>query len=139
MTFDEASRVIKRGDIVHLRKELEEGLSPNLCNQYSWTLLMIAAMEGDTSIGRLLIEKGADLDRRNNHRDTALSLAAHTGHPSFVRLLLEKGASLECYPFGDSIVIWLDWLEQYFPERMKHIRDLFDTERQVRARTMKLT
>jgi len=76
MTFDEASRVIKRGDIVHLRKELEEGLGPNLCNQYSWTLLMIAAMEGDTSIGRLLIEKGADLDRRNNHRDTALSLAA---------------------------------------------------------------
>jgi hypothetical protein len=45
---------------------------------------MIAAMEGDTSIGRLLIEKGADLDRRNNHRDTALSLAAHTGHPSIV-------------------------------------------------------
>jgi ankyrin repeat protein len=61
MTFDEASRVIKRGDIVHLRKELEEGLGPNLCNQYSWTLLMIAAMEGDTSIGRLLIEKGATL------------------------------------------------------------------------------
>jgi ankyrin repeat protein len=139
MTFDEASRVIKRGDIVHLRKELEEGLSPNLCNQYSWTLLMIAAMDGDTSIGRLIIENGADLDRRNNHRDTALSLAAHTGHPSFVRLLLESGASLECYPFGNSIDIWLDWLEQCFPERMKHIRDLFDTERQVRARTMKST
>jgi ankyrin repeat protein len=138
MTFDEASRVIKRGDIVHLRKELEAGLSPNLCNQYSWTLLMIAAMEGDTSIGRLLIEKGADIDRRNNHRDTALSLAAHTGHPSFVRLLLENGASLECYPFGNSIDTWLDWLGQYFPERMKHIRVLFDTERQVRAGTMKL-
>ena len=84
MTFDEATRVIKRGDTVHLRKELEEGLGPNLSNHYAWTLLMLAAMEGDTSIGRLLIEKGADLDRRNNHRDTALSLAAHTGHPSFV-------------------------------------------------------
>ena len=61
MTFDEAIKIIKRGDIVHLRKELEEGLSPSLCNQHSWTLLMIAAMEGNTSIGRLLIEKGADL------------------------------------------------------------------------------
>ena len=100
---------------------------------------MIAAMEGDTSIGRLLIEKGADLDKRNNHRDTALSLAAHTGHPSFARLLLESGASLECYPFGNSIDIWLDWLGQYFPERMRHIRDLFDTERQARARTIKST
>jgi ankyrin repeat protein len=139
MTFNEAGKIIKKGDIVRLRTELEAGLSPNLCNQYSWTLLMIAAMEGDTSIGRLLIEKGADLDRRNNHRDTALSLAAHTGHPSFVRLLLESGASLECYPFGNSIDIWLDWLGQYFPDRMKPIRDLFDTERRVRARTMKLT
>jgi ankyrin repeat protein len=139
MTFDEANRIIKKGDLIALRNELEGGLDPNLCNQYAWTLLMIAAMEGDTSIGRLLIEKGADLDRRNDHRDTALSLAAHTGHPSFVKLLLESGASLECYPFGNSIDIWLDWLGQYFPERMKHIRDLFDTERQVRARTMKLT
>jgi ankyrin repeat protein len=133
MTFEESTRVIKKGDIVRLRKELDDGLSPNLCNQYSWTLLMIAAMEGDTSVGRLLIEKGADLDRRNDHRDTALSLAAHTGHPSFVSLLLENGASLECYPFGNSIDVWLDWLAQYFPERMKHIRDLFDTERHVRS------
>ena len=132
MTFNAASRIIKRGDIVRLRKGLEAGLNPNLCNQYSWTLLMIAAMEGDTSIGRLLIEKGAGLDTRNNHRDTALSLAAHTGHPSFVRLLLESGASLECYPSGNSLDIWLDWLGKYFPERMKHIRDLFDAERQVR-------
>jgi uncharacterized protein len=108
MTFDEVNRVIKRGDLSLLRSELDGGLNPNLCNQYSWTLLMIAAMEGDTSIGRLLIEQGADLDRRNNHRDTALSLAAHTGHPSFVKLLLESGASLECYPFGNSIDIWLD-------------------------------
>ena len=135
MNFEEATRVIKRGDIIHLRKELDEGLSPNLCNQYSWTLLMVAAMEGDTSIGRLLIEKGADLDRRNNGRDTALSLAAHTGHPSFVSLLLESGASLDCYPFGNSIDTWLDWLAQFFPERMKHIRDLFDTERQIRGQS----
>jgi uncharacterized protein len=134
MTFDEAIKIIKRGDIVHLRKELEAGLSPNLCNQYAWTLLMIAAMEGNTSIGRLLIEKGADLDSRNNQRGTALSLAAHTGHPSFVSLLLKSGASLECYPFGNCIETWLDWLAGFFPERMKHIRNLFDKEREIRAR-----
>src|SRR5882724_155453 len=65
MTFDEASRSIKKGDIIRIRKELEDGLSPNLCNQYSWTLLMVAAMEGNTSIGELLIQKGAELDGRN--------------------------------------------------------------------------
>ena len=49
MTFDEAHRVIKRGDISLLRSELEGGLSPNLCSRYSWTLLMLAAMDGNIS------------------------------------------------------------------------------------------
>jgi ankyrin repeat protein len=136
MNFDEVHRLIKRGDLPRLRTELDGGLSPNFCNQYSWTLLMLAAMEGDTSIGRLLIEKGADLDRRNNHRDTALSLAAHTGHPLFVKLLLDSGAALECYPFGNSLEIWLDWLGKYSacpPKELNRIRELFDSERQHRS------
>src|SRR5580700_10727660 len=98
MTFDEASKLVKKGDIIRLRKELQDGLNPNMVNQYSWTLLMIAALEGNTSIGSLLIESGAELDRRNQFHDTALSLAALTGHPSFVGLLLSSGASLECHP-----------------------------------------
>ncbi|MGB8113516.1 MAG: ankyrin repeat domain-containing protein, partial [Candidatus Sulfotelmatobacter sp.] len=97
MTFDEASKLIKRGDITRLRDALERGLNPDLCNKNSWSLLMIAALEGNTSIGRSLIEKGADLDKRNKFRETALSLAAHSGHPSFVKLLLTSGASLDCY------------------------------------------
>lgn len=97
---------------------------------------MLAAMEGNTSIGRLLIGKGADLDMRNNHRDTALSLAAHTGHPSFVKLLLESGASLECYPFGNRLEVWLSWLGEYSAcpaKELNRIRELFDCERQLRS------
>lgn len=136
MTFDEVNRVIKKGDLSRLRRELDGGLSPNLCNQYSWTLLMLAAIKGNTSIGGLLIEKGAQLDTRNNHRGTALSLAAHSGHPSFVRLLLASGASLECYPFGSNLEVWLDWLGEYStcpPKELKRIRELFDSERKIRT------
>jgi ankyrin repeat protein len=132
MTYDEASKVIKKGDLIGLRNELEDGLDPNLCNQYSWTLLMVAAMEGNTSIGRLLIERGADLERRNKFRDTPLSLAAHTGHPSFVKLLLASGASLECHPEGNSFDVWLNWVCEYGRCSAK-IRALFDKERTIRA------
>jgi ankyrin repeat protein len=138
MTFDEASKVIKKGDLNGLRNELEGGLDPNLCNQYSWTLLMVAAMEGNTSIGRLLIERGADLERRNKFRDTPLSLAAHSGHPSFVQLLLASGASLECHPEGNSFDVWLYWVGKYgqcSPEQWERIRNLFDTERKIRAQS----
>jgi ankyrin repeat protein len=138
MNFHEASKVIKKGDFLRLRNELESDLNPNLRNQYSWTLLMCAALEGNTSIGRLLIEKGADLDSRNNCRDTALSLAAYSGHPSFFKLLLQSGASLECYPFGGSFDGWLDWVGKYTacsPEQAERIRSLFDSERKHRTQT----
>lgn len=131
MTFDQANKIIKKGDLVGLRNELEDGLDPNLCNQYWWTLLMAAAMEGNTSIGRLLIEKGADLERRNKFRDTALSLAAHAGHPSFVELLLASGASLECHPAGTSLDDWLNWACRYGRCSDK-IRVLFEKEWKIR-------
>jgi ankyrin repeat protein len=132
MTFDEACKLIKKGDIIRLRKELRDGLSPNTANQYSWTLLMIAALDGNTSIGSLLIESGAELDRRNDFRETALSLAAHSGHSSFVGLLLTSGASLECHPFGNTFDAWLNWACQY-GRCSEKIRGLFDRERKIRA------
>ena len=137
MTFDEAHRAIKKGDLTRLRRELNNGLNPNLANRSFWTLLMLAAMEGNTSVGSLLIEKGADLDTRNKFRSTALSLAAHTGHPSFVKLLLERGASLECYPFGNDLQVWLNWLGKHSacpPKELDRIRQLFTDERNRRER-----
>jgi hypothetical protein len=46
MTHDEAHRLIKKGDIVSLCS----GMSPDLSNRFSWTLLMLAALEGKTSV-----------------------------------------------------------------------------------------
>jgi Ankyrin repeats (3 copies) len=77
MTFDQAHRLIKNGDLVSLRHELDAGTSANLVNQFSWTLLMLAAFEGNTTIGKLLISRGATIDKTNDFGETALSLAAH--------------------------------------------------------------
>ena len=57
MTFDEAHRAIKKGDLARLRKELDDGLNPNLANRRFWTLLMLAAIEGNTKIGELLSKR----------------------------------------------------------------------------------
>ncbi len=107
MTFDEAHRLIKKDDRISLRHELDEGASPNLANEFSWTLLMLAAIEGNAPIGELLISRGASLDKTNKFGETALSLAAHGGHSSFIRLLLTNGASKECRPHGHSLEDWL--------------------------------
>lgn len=133
MNFDEWHRAIKKGNVLLIRHAIEAGqLDPNLRNPHSWTLLMFAALEGNTSIGSLLIENGAELDTMNKSNWNALSLATHSGHSSFVRLLLNSGASLEDRPFGNTFDAWLDWACQY-GRCTKKIRCLFDEERKTRA------
>lgn len=126
MTFDSVHKAIKRGDLEAIHRAFDDGLDPNLANKGGWTILMLAAMKGNSKIGKLLIDKGADLNKRNTHRDTALSLAALSGSASFVELLLERGASLDCHPHGNSLDVYLDWLSGFYPERMKRIRRAFD-------------
>lgn len=87
MTFDEAHRAIKTGDLARLRKELDNGLNPNLANQNFWTLLMLAAVEGNTSIGRLFIQQGADFGQ-SKQRSSNSSFARCTHGPPFIRQTL---------------------------------------------------
>jgi ankyrin repeat protein len=136
MTFDEVEKAIKRGSVEVLRTALADDLDPNLANKYGWTILMVAAMKGDSQIGRLLIQAGADINQRNRFLDTALSLAIHTGHPSFVKLLLSKGASLDFDPHGKSADVFLDWVEKCSgnpKERVDRIRELINQERAARG------
>jgi ankyrin repeat protein len=127
MTFDDAHRLIKKGDIVSLRHELDGGASPNLSNQFSWTLLMLAAMEGNTPIGELLISRGAALDKTNDFGETALSLAAHGGHASFIRLLLGNGASTDCRPHGHNLKDWVTVASGLPQEKLASILGLLAT------------
>jgi ankyrin repeat protein len=124
MTFDEAQKLIKEGNLVSLRRELDGGASPNLSNQFSWSLLMIAALEGNTSIGDLLISRGATLDSKNDFGETALSLAAHKGYAPFIRTLLKNGASSDCRPHGNSLEEWLRVASDLSQEKIGEVMDL---------------
>lgn len=126
MTFDDAHKLIKNGDLISLRHELDGGVSPNLANQCSWTLLMLAALEGNTSIGELLISKGAALDKTNDFGETALSLAAHSGHTQFIQILLANGASTDCRPHGSTLEGWLRIASGLPQSRIESILDLIN-------------
>ena len=107
MTFETLDKFIKRSDVLSVRRELDGGVNPNLTNQFGWSLLMAAALEGNTSIGELLISRGAEVDAKNNFGETALSLAAHRGHLRFIRILLANGAATDYRRNGASLESWL--------------------------------
>lgn len=132
MTFDEAHRLVKKGETASLRHELDAGLSPDLSNQFSWTLLMLSASEGNTAIGELLISRGADTDKANDFGDTALSLAACGGHTQFVKLLLTHGASRECRPHGTKLEDWMKVSSGLPQDKIQLVLDLISSHSQGR-------
>jgi ankyrin repeat protein len=89
ISYRAAQTLIKRGDEPALRAALDADLDPNLTNPNGWSLLMLAAVEGDCAIGRLLIEKGANLVAINLKGDTPETIAVHRGYSAFVALLHE--------------------------------------------------
>ncbi|HXB52595.1 MAG TPA: ankyrin repeat domain-containing protein, partial [Rhizomicrobium sp.] len=74
---------------------LESGVSLATENRFGWTLLMLAAMEGNIAIGQLLIASGAEVNKATSMGigQTALTLAAVGGHVRFLKLLLDHGAN----------------------------------------------
>jgi ankyrin repeat protein len=87
LSYRAAQTLIKRGDEPALRTALDQHLDPDLTNPNGWSLLMLAAVEGDVPIGRLLIEHGAKTDSVNSKNETALSIATNRGYDLFVELL----------------------------------------------------
>ena len=86
-----------------LKEAIPSAISANAANRFGWTLLMVAAGEGNTKIGTLLIKLGADVAVLNNFGESALPLAAHKGHLPFAKLLKSNGASSDIRLHGHSL------------------------------------
>ena len=129
MTFDEAAHVIKRGNLLSLRHALENGLDPNATSKLGVSLLSRAASEGNTSIGRLLIDSGAIIDQRDKWGHTPLATACMRGRSDFVKLFLDRGATLNFDSNVTSVEASLNWVGKYCgvaPVTMRRIRSYFD-------------
>ena len=88
--FIKFDRLIKKADVAAFRTALASGENGNLTDVHGWSLLMAAAMKGNTAIGEALIEAGADVSYANGNA-TALTFAFSYGHVRFMELLLRCG------------------------------------------------
>src|SRR6478672_3740027 len=72
----DAIAIVRTADARKLRSRLDHGLSPDARDTDGNTLLMHAAVYGDLSCMRLLLNRGADVNASNGAGATALMRAA---------------------------------------------------------------
>ena len=85
---------VERGDLVTVKRWLDEGLDPEYQAAQVGTGLMVAAWNGNVEMMALFVDRGANPRRSNRNGEQALQLAAWNGHVNAVKWLLEHGGAL---------------------------------------------
>ena len=75
-----------------VRRLLEHGADPNICNNKHSSPLHLASSHGSLEVARLLLSYGAKVDAKNDEGRTPFQMAASNGHHELTKLLLEHGA-----------------------------------------------
>ena len=81
------------GELVDMvRRLLEHGADPNICDHYHRTPLHRASYHGLLEAARLLLSHGAKVDEKDGEGKTPFQVAASEEHDEMMKLLVEHGA-----------------------------------------------
>ena len=87
-------RACIKGDLVAVKKFLQDGVDVNSMDSSGRTALIEAAWSGNSEIVKLLLNSGADIDASDKSGFTALMRASEEGHTTVVGTLIAKGADV---------------------------------------------
>ena len=85
---------VQSGDIVTVKKFLDEGVPVDLTDEEGWSLLHHAAALGQVEVINLSREKGCHVNVIDNEGRTPLHYAATNGDIETIRILIEMGSNV---------------------------------------------
>lgn len=83
---------VKNNDINKARKIIAKGISVNICDEFSRSLLSLAIWHNHTEMSAFLIASGADVNAQDHVKWTPIIYAARNGNLELSKFLLEHGA-----------------------------------------------
>ena len=84
---------VQNGNIILVKKLLDEGTDPNIQTTNGYTALILVSLKGHTDIRKLLLNHGANPNIQNKYGETALYWAR--GDEDFVELLTHHMNSIK--------------------------------------------
>lgn len=83
------------GDVAQVKRLLQEGVDPNVTDEYHRTALSLAAGQGHIGVIEVLISNGAWVDPHEDYDtyETPLMAAVTEGHLDIVKRLIQAGAN----------------------------------------------
>ncbi|HEX2845168.1 MAG TPA: ankyrin repeat domain-containing protein [Chitinophagaceae bacterium] len=88
---------VKKNDIQDVSKALESGADVNIADNNKRSLLLIATINEQTEMAKLLIKHGANVNRQADNLDNPFLYAGASGQTELVQLFLEHGARFDLF------------------------------------------
>ncbi|UYL08697.1 ankyrin repeat domain-containing protein [Bdellovibrio sp. SKB1291214] len=102
-TIDDLNKSIELQKNVEVKNVIQTpSFDPGMRDDESMTPLMTAAMHGNTTAVKLLLDKKANLEQRNKFGDTALALAVSNDQEATAKMLIAAGAQVDVAVLSDN-------------------------------------
>ncbi|WBV61437.1 ankyrin repeat domain-containing protein [Chryseobacterium camelliae] len=89
--------LVKKNDIAAVKSALEKGANVNTQDRNGRSLLLLATIDKQTEMAKLLVSFKADVNLQDERSDSAFLYAGASGQTGLVRLFLENGARFDIF------------------------------------------
>ncbi len=88
---------VKKNDIQGVSKALESGVDVNTADNNKRSLLLIATVNQQTEMARLLVKHGANVNQQADNLDSPFLYAGASGQTELVQLFLDHGVRFDLF------------------------------------------
>lgn len=89
--------LVNRNNVEAVRAALQNGADANTQDENDRSLLLLATINGQLSLAKLLIEHGADVNLQDAIYDSPFLFAGASGQTEFIKLFLANGARFDVF------------------------------------------